>query len=112
MVLRVTRTCRHRWPVVASSLPAAAACTTLVRRAPASLHMQLKPQNVLLKTEARDRRGYVAKLCDFGLSRIMGAEQTSVETGKLGTCKQSGFMMWSVAAGTQQGGWGACAPLS
>ena len=46
--------------------------------------LQLKPQNVLLKTERRDRRGYVAKLADFGLSRIMGAEQTSVETGKPG----------------------------
>jgi hypothetical protein len=49
------------------------------------IHGDLKPQNVLLKTEQRDRRGFVAKLCDFGLSRAMGAEQTSVETGNYGT---------------------------
>lgn len=29
----------------------------------------LKKENVLLKSERRDRRGYVCKLGDFGLSR-------------------------------------------
>lgn len=62
----------HPSHTLSTTLPCTTACP------------QLKPQNVLLKTERRDRRGYVAKLADFGLSRIMGAEQTSVETGKHG----------------------------
>lgn len=33
------------------------------------IHSDLKPANVLLKSHKADRRGYVAKVADFGLSR-------------------------------------------
>ena len=36
------------------------------------VHGDLKPGNVLLKTHRADRRGYVAKVADFGLSRTVG----------------------------------------
>lgn len=49
------------------------------------LHGDLKSQNVLLKSVRTDKRGYVAKLCDFGLSRLIGDLQTHVETGSYGT---------------------------
>lgn len=34
-----------------------------------ALRADLKGRNVLLKTARNDRRGFVAKLADFGLSR-------------------------------------------
>ncbi len=49
------------------------------------VHGDLKPQNVLLKTSGSDRRGYVCKLGDFGLSRMLGEAQTHVDTGSYGT---------------------------
>ncbi|KAL4423545.1 hypothetical protein ABPG77_006568 [Micractinium sp. CCAP 211/92] len=49
------------------------------------LHGDLKSQNVLLKSVRTDKRGYVAKLCDFGLSRLIGDLQTHVDTGSYGT---------------------------
>ena len=33
------------------------------------IHGDLKPANVLLKTHKADRRGYIAKVADFGMSR-------------------------------------------
>jgi serine/threonine protein kinase len=35
------------------------------------LHCDLKPANVLLKATSADRRGFVCKLADFGLSRLL-----------------------------------------
>jgi serine/threonine protein kinase len=49
------------------------------------MHGDLKPQNVLLKTAAADRRGYVCKLADFGLSRMLQETETHVNTGSYGT---------------------------
>ncbi|PRW56437.1 kinase [Chlorella sorokiniana] len=49
------------------------------------VHGDVKPQNVLIKTENRDRRGYVCKLADFGLSHLLGEEQTHVQTASWGT---------------------------
>ena len=49
------------------------------------VHGDLKPENVLLKAARSDRRGYVCKLGDFGLSRLLGDEQTHVDTG---ACRQ------------------------
>lgn len=49
------------------------------------LHGDLKGHNVLLKSVRTDKRGYVAKLCDFGLSRLIGELQTHVDTGSYGT---------------------------
>ncbi len=49
------------------------------------MHGDLKPQNVLLKTAGNDRRGFVCKLGDFGLSRMLPETQTHVNTGSYGT---------------------------
>ncbi|CAL8462804.1 g2337 [Coccomyxa elongata] len=50
------------------------------------LHGDLKPANVLLKSTSADRRGFLCKLCDFGMSRLMDATQaTHVSTQTYGT---------------------------
>lgn len=49
------------------------------------VHGDLKGRNVLLKTARIDRRGFVCKLADFGLSRMLGQEQTHVNTQSYGT---------------------------
>jgi serine/threonine protein kinase len=49
------------------------------------VHGDLKPQNVLLRSAGTDRRGYVCKLGDFGLSRMLTESQTHVNTGSYGT---------------------------
>ncbi|KAL4423975.1 hypothetical protein ABPG75_001276 [Micractinium tetrahymenae] len=49
------------------------------------LHGDLKSQNVLLRSARADRRGFVCKLCDFGLSRLLSDHQTSLQTAHFGT---------------------------
>ncbi|KAG2431667.1 hypothetical protein HYH02_013244 [Chlamydomonas schloesseri] len=44
------------------------------------VHCDLKPQNVLLKSNPRDLRGFTAKLSDFGLSKVMAHDDV---TGQL-----------------------------
>ena len=45
------------------------------------LHGDLKPGNVLLKSASEDARGFICKLCDFGLSRLLDAtEKTHLST--------------------------------
>ncbi|KAG2426888.1 hypothetical protein HXX76_012675 [Chlamydomonas incerta] len=44
------------------------------------VHCDLKPQNVLLKSNPRDLRGFTAKLSDFGLSKMMAHDDA---TGQL-----------------------------
>ncbi|GFR44776.1 hypothetical protein Agub_g6108 [Astrephomene gubernaculifera] len=39
------------------------------------VHCDLKPQNVLLKSSPRDPRGFTAKLSDFGLSKMLEADE-------------------------------------
>ena len=39
------------------------------------LHGDLKPANVLLKPAAEDTRGFICKLCDFGLSHVLDATE-------------------------------------
>eukprot|EP00210_Caulerpa_lentillifera_P009008 g8598.t1 len=46
------------------------------------VHGDLKPDNVLRKTDEMDPRGYICKICDFGLSRRVG--ETLAETDTLG----------------------------
>lgn len=50
------------------------------------IHGDLKAGNVLLKTHRIDRRGYIAKVADFGLSRSLEANSMQVAVGnQLGT---------------------------
>lgn len=49
------------------------------------MHSDLKPANVLLKGVRNSSRGFVCKLADFGLSRMLDGRATHVETGSYGT---------------------------
>ena len=49
------------------------------------MHGDLKPANVLLKSTASDPRGFVCKVSDFGLSRVLDAGSTHVSTRSYGT---------------------------
>ncbi|KAI3434599.1 hypothetical protein D9Q98_002667 [Chlorella vulgaris] len=49
------------------------------------VHGDLKPGNVLLKTHKVDRRGYIAKVADFGLSRALDFEDMHGPETTLGT---------------------------
>jgi serine/threonine protein kinase len=42
------------------------------------LHSDLKARNILLKSSGADRRGFVAKVADFGLSLRMDPNETHV----------------------------------
>ncbi len=56
------------------------------------LHGDLKPANVLLKSTSADRRGFLCKLCDFGMSRLMDATQaTHVSTQTYGVSYALGW---------------------
>ena len=44
------------------------------------VHGDLKTANVLLKGSAKDARGFVCKLADFGLSRVLDMDATHVST--------------------------------
>lgn len=49
------------------------------------VHGDLKPANVLLKTHRADRRGYVAKVADFGLSwHVEGKEENQEDRSTTG----------------------------
>lgn len=49
------------------------------------VHADLKPGNVLLKSTATDSRGFICKLADFGLSRMMIEQHTHVSAATTGT---------------------------
>ncbi|KAL4457609.1 hypothetical protein ABPG75_012474 [Micractinium tetrahymenae] len=49
------------------------------------IHGDLKPANVLLKAARNDRRGFVCKLGDFGLSWMLGVDESHVDTQSYGT---------------------------
>ncbi|KAK9828952.1 hypothetical protein WJX72_003004 [[Myrmecia] bisecta] len=49
------------------------------------LHGDLKTANVLLKSSNDDTRGYICKLADFGLSRLLDGSQTHISTQSYGT---------------------------
>eukprot|EP00198_Chlamydomonas_reinhardtii_P004803 XP_001694139.1 predicted protein [Chlamydomonas reinhardtii] len=49
-------------------------------------HRDLKPKNILLRSSNKDRRGYVAKVSDFGLSQVLpDTNKTQVSTKYSGT---------------------------
>lgn len=41
--------------------------------------------NVLLSSAEQDRRGFVAKVSDFGLSRVLGGNKNHIKTQTFGT---------------------------
>lgn len=47
------------------------------------LHGDLTGGNILLVSSNKDKRGFIAKVADFGLSRVLSAE--AVSTGTYGT---------------------------
>lgn len=48
------------------------------------VHGDLNPENILLKSESSDQRGYVCKVGDFGLSRFIH-EKSHIQTSIFGT---------------------------
>ena len=49
------------------------------------LHGDLKSANVLLKSTTTDPRGFLCKLADFGLSRVLDLDMTHISTKTYGT---------------------------
>ncbi|EFJ46759.1 hypothetical protein VOLCADRAFT_92891 [Volvox carteri f. nagariensis] len=49
------------------------------------LHGDLKAANVLLSSSDNDRRGFVAKVSDFGLSRVLAGNRKEIKTQTFGT---------------------------
>ena len=63
--------------------------TTLPDGALSLLCSDLKGANVLIKSgkaTAKDPRGFVCKLADFGLARVLGSNRTHVSTSTHGAC--------------------------
>mmetsp|Transcript_12897 Transcript_12897/g.38579 ORF Transcript_12897/g.38579 Transcript_12897/m.38579 type:complete len:445 (+) Transcript_12897:2-1336(+) len=48
------------------------------------IHGDLTANNVLIKTQV-SRKGYVCKICDFGLARVLEGDTTDIMTTQLGT---------------------------
>ncbi|KAG2501382.1 hypothetical protein HYH03_001170 [Edaphochlamys debaryana] len=46
------------------------------------VHADLKPANVLLAASRLDRRGFTAKVSDFGLSHVIPPNETSIQTNR------------------------------
>ncbi|KAK9823953.1 hypothetical protein WJX72_006631 [[Myrmecia] bisecta] len=49
------------------------------------VHGDLKDANILLKSTATDPRGFVCKIADFGLSRVLDVDATHISTKTYGT---------------------------
>ncbi|GLC46091.1 hypothetical protein PLESTM_001824300 [Pleodorina starrii] len=65
---------------------AAEICRGMIHLHQASVvHGDLKPANVLLHSSSADRRGFVAKIADFGLARVLEEDSTHVQSATEGT---------------------------
>ncbi|KAG2423343.1 hypothetical protein HXX76_015391 [Chlamydomonas incerta] len=53
------------------------------------IHGDLKPSNVLLSRARKDRRGFVAKVADFGLSKLLHDDTNLVMSDHIGTVAYS-----------------------
>lgn len=49
------------------------------------MHGDLKAANVLLLSSDQDKRGFIAKVSDFGLSRVLSNNRTQIKTQTFGT---------------------------
>jgi len=84
------------------------------------VHGDLKPANVLLKSTVTDSRGFIVKLTDFGLARMLDLNKSHVSTKSFGTIPfmspellssgrmsrandvfSFGIIMWQMIAGKQ-----------
>lgn len=45
---------------------------------------ELQPANVLLARSRKDRRGFVAKIADFGLSRVLRSDTSHALSDSIG----------------------------
>lgn len=70
-------------PVVATALEVAGALQYL--HSHNLLHGDLTSNNILLANSDRDRRGFTAKVADFGLSRVLDLEAEHITTQTFGT---------------------------
>lgn len=48
------------------------------------VHGDLKAANVLLRGSTKDARGFICKITDFGLSRVLDRNATHISTGTYG----------------------------
>ncbi|GLC70963.1 hypothetical protein PLESTF_001055600 [Pleodorina starrii] len=95
-------------------------CRGMIHMHKASVvHGDLKPANVLLHSSSSDRRGFVVKIADFGLARLLEKDATLVQSETSGTAPYMspetfdgvyskagdvyafGMMLWEMLTGKQ-----------
>jgi len=64
------------------------------------IHGDLTANNVLIKTMVT-RKGYVCKICDFGLARVLEEDSTDIMTTQLGTVTHMPPELFAVAGGVR-----------
>lgn len=80
---RTPRTDERFWPEVLEINQEIAAAGSYIHSF-GIIHGDLSANNVLIKSHL-SRKGYVCKMCDFGLARILEGESTEIVTTQLGT---------------------------
>lgn len=72
------------------------------------LHCDLKPGNVLLKATTANKRGFICKLADFGMSRLLDVTQKthlSTQTYGVSSYHQRDHSQVGVSVGSQSCIW-------
>jgi len=64
------------------------------------IHGDLTANNVLIKTMVT-RKGYVCKICDFGLARVLEEDSTDIMTTQLGTVTHMPPELFAVVGGVR-----------